>query len=160
MFNKLFGKNKGVEIWAPFTGKIVPIEEVPDPVFSDKMVGDGIAVEPSQGILLAPCDGEVKVMFPTKHAVGLLTDSGVEILLHIGIESVGLGGEGFESFVSQGDRVKKGDKLVSFDLEILKTKCKSTLSPVIISNSKDMKRMEKMAGDVTAGLNMVLRVQP
>lgn len=158
MFNKLFGKNKNLELVAPFTGKIIPIEDIPDPVFSDKMVGDGIGIEPTEGILVAPCDAEVAVMFPTKHAVGLKTESGVELLLHIGLETVGLNGEGFTTFVEQGDKVEKGQKLVTFDLQIVRDKCKSIISPVVVSNSKEMKGIDKAQGTVTAGQDMVMTV--
>lgn len=132
---KLFSKKAAVEeLVAPMSGKVVQIEDVPDEVFSRKMIGDGIAIEPDEGVVVSPVDGEVVQFFPTKHAVGLKTKSGLEILIHIGMETVALNGEGFEGFVQQGDRVKAGDKLVSFDLEQIRERAESIISPVVITN--------------------------
>lgn len=158
MLGKLFGKNKKVEIIAPMTGEVIPIEKVPDLVFSDKMVGDGVGIMPTEGTVLAPCDAEVAVVFPTKHAIGLKTDSGVEILMHIGLETVALAGEGFEIFVAQGDKVKQGDKLATFDMDLVNERCKSLISPIVISNSKSMKSLDKTYGQVTAGEKAVMLV--
>ncbi|MGJ9385340.1 PTS sugar transporter subunit IIA [Salipaludibacillus sp. CF4.18] len=140
MLKKLFGKKESVveRITAPINGKVVDITEVPDPVFSQKMMGEGIAVEPSDGNVVSPVDGEVVQVFPTKHAVGLKTKSGLELLIHIGLDTVNLDGEGFEAFVKAGDKVKRGDKLVSFDLEIIKEKATSTISPLIITNMDEV----------------------
>ncbi|AJO21430.1 PTS glucose transporter subunit IIA [Weizmannia coagulans] len=132
---KLFSKKAAVEeLVAPMSGKVVQIEDVPDEVFSQKMIGDGIAIEPDEGVVVSPVDGEIVQFFPTKHAVGLKTKSGLEILIHIGMETVALNGEGFEGFVQQGDRVKAGDKLVSFDLEQIRERAESIISPVVITN--------------------------
>ncbi|MEC3884452.1 PTS glucose transporter subunit IIA [Halobacillus sp. HZG1] len=136
MFKKLFGnKETDLRVASPLTGKKVALEEVPDPVFSQKMMGEGIAVEPKDGEVLSPVEGTIVQLFPTKHAVGLETKSGAEILIHIGLETVAMDGEGFEAFVSQGDKVKVGDKLISFDLDLVKEKAKSTVTPIIVTNS-------------------------
>ncbi|RKL66583.1 PTS glucose transporter subunit IIA [Salipaludibacillus neizhouensis] len=140
MLKKLFGKKESVveRITAPINGKVVDITEVPDPVFSQKMMGEGIAIEPSDGNVVSPVDGEVVQVFPTKHAIGLKTKSGLELLIHIGLDTVNLDGEGFEAFVKAGDKVKRGDKLVSFDLEIINEKATSTISPLIITNMDEV----------------------
>ncbi|WP_409301208.1 PTS glucose transporter subunit IIA [Peribacillus sp. SCS-155] len=135
MFKKLFGKNnKEVIIAAPITGKLVPLENVPDPVFSQRMMGDGLAIDPSEGIVVAPFDAKVVQVFPTKHAIGLKHDNGLEVLIHVGLETVGLKGEGFEAFVSQGDTVKQGDRLLEFNLDIIREKASSTVTPIILTN--------------------------
>lgn len=162
MFKKLFGKKTEEEVLtAPITGKIVQLEDVPDPVFSEKMMGDGLAIEPAEGVVVAPLDAKVLQVFPTKHAVGLQTDNGMEILIHIGLETVSLNGEGFESFVKEGDKVKKGDKLISFDLGIIKEKAKSTVTPVIITNGERAESIEKTSqADVSRGETSFLTVKP
>jgi sugar PTS system EIIA component len=135
MLKGLFGKKESeVQVTAPLNGKLVDLSDVPDPVFSQKMMGDGIAIEPSEGMVVAPVDGEIQSVFPTKHAIGIKTKSGVELLIHIGLETVSLNGEGFEAFVNAGDKVKRGDKLISFDLSVISEKAKSTVTPVIITN--------------------------
>ncbi|MEC5270240.1 PTS glucose transporter subunit IIA [Heyndrickxia coagulans] len=143
---KLFSKKAAVEeLVAPMSGKVVQIEDVPDEVFSRKMIGDGIAIEPDEGVVVSPVDGEVVQFFPTKHAVGLKTKSGLEILIHIGMETVALNGEGFEGFVQQGDRVKAGDKLVSFDLEQIRERAESIISPIVITNFDAVDTLTKTA---------------
>lgn len=136
MLKGLFGKKEStvVNITAPINGKVIDITEVPDPVFSQKMMGDGIAIDPVDGEVVSPIDGEVIQVFPTKHAVGLKSKSGLEILIHIGLETVQLNGEGFETFVNAGDRVKRGELLVRFDLSVISQKAASTLTPVILTN--------------------------
>ncbi|MGG3963326.1 PTS sugar transporter subunit IIA [Heyndrickxia faecalis] len=143
---KLFSKKAAVEeLVAPMSGKVVQIEDVPDEVFSRKMIGDGIAIEPDEGVVVSPVDGEIVQFFPTKHAVGLETKSGLEILIHIGMDTVALNGEGFEGFVQQGDRVKAGDKLVSFDLEQIRERAESIISPVVITNFDAVDTLTKTA---------------
>lgn len=137
MLKKLFGKKEVIKeevVVAPLTGTVRQLKEVPDPVFAEKMMGEGIAIEPSDGIVVAPFDGEIVQLFPTKHAIGLKGESGLELLIHVGLETVALKGEGFEAFIEQGDRVKKGDKLIAFDMEIIKEKASSTITPIIMTN--------------------------
>lgn len=162
MFKKLFGKKTEEEILtAPITGKLVQLEDVPDPVFSEKMMGDGLAIEPSEGVVVAPVDAKVLQVFPTKHAVGLETNNGIEILIHIGLETVSLNGEGFESFVKEGDKVKQGDKLISFDIDIIKEKAKSTVTPIIITNGDRAQSIEKTTEtQVSRGETPFLTVKP
>jgi sugar PTS system EIIA component len=148
MFNKLFGKKevkKEETIVAPLTGKIVSIEEVPDPTFSQKMMGDGIAIEPSEGVVVSPVDGEIVQFFHTKHAIGIQSESGAEILIHVGLETVNMNGEGFEGHVNVGDKVKAGDKLLSFDLDLIKEKAASTVTPIVITNGDAVESLDKRA---------------
>ncbi len=121
-------------IVAPLTGNVRSLENVPDPVFAQKMMGDGFAIEPTDGVVVSPIHGEVVQVFPTKHAVGLRSDQGLEILIHVGIDTVHMNGEGFEAYVKAGDRVKAGDLLLSFDLTLVQQKAKSSLTPMVITN--------------------------
>src|SRR5579872_3152728 len=118
---------------APLEGWSGPLEEAPDPVFAGRMLGDGVAIDPTGNCLHAPCDGTLTLVPSSKHAVTLRTISGVEILLHVGIDTVGLGGEGFELHVHQGQEVRAGEKLISFDLDLLARRAKSVLTPVILT---------------------------
>jgi N-acetylglucosamine PTS system EIICBA or EIICB component len=125
---------KGNEFVAPVKGKIVPISEVPDDVFSTKMMGDGFAIKPVNGLFVSPVDGEITTVFPTKHAIGITSKQGYEVLIHVGLETVDLKGEGFEVFVQVGDSVKKGQKLLKVDIEDLKKKVPSVITPVVFTN--------------------------
>lgn len=139
MFKKLFGKgkevNKEIEIYAPLTGEYVKIEDIPDPVFAQKMMGEGFGINPTEGEVVSPIEGKVDNVFPTKHAIGLKADNGLEILVHIGLDTVQLDGEGFEILVSSGDTVQVGDPLLKFDLEYIRNNAKDVISPIIITNS-------------------------
>lgn len=116
-------------------GKYVKLEDIPDPVFAEKMMGEGFGVDPTDGEVVAPVAGTVMQVFPTNHAVGIKTNNGLEVLIHIGLETVAMEGKGFEGHVSEGDKVEKGDKLVTFDMDLVKSEANSTISPVIITNS-------------------------
>lgn len=161
MLKKLFGKKETlVDLVAPITGKVVKIEDVPDQVFSQKMIGDGIAVEPVEGVVVAPVDGEIAQIFPTNHAVGIRTQDGLEVLIHIGMETVAMGGEGFTGHVKQGDKVKAGDTLVTFDLDLVKEKAESTISPIVITNSEAVESLTKTEANlVTFGKSVLLQVK-
>ena len=113
-------KSKGKVICSPCNGRVVPITEVPDPTFSEKILGDGVAVIPSEGRFYAPADGEVTAVFDTLHAFTMTTTQGVELLLHIGLDTVTLKGDPFKSHISVGDQVKKGDLLMEADLKQIK----------------------------------------
>ncbi|OCA82877.1 PTS sugar transporter subunit IIA [Pseudobacillus wudalianchiensis] len=147
MFKKLFGKKEAasetINIYAPVSGRFVPLAEVPDPVFAQKMMGDGVAIEPSEGTIVSPIKGEIVLVFPTMHAIGLKAENGAELLVHIGLDTVIMNGEGFTLHVEEGDKVAPGDKLVTFDLELVKLKAKSAITPVIITNSDDMQDIER-----------------
>ncbi|CAH0272184.1 PTS system glucose-specific EIIA component [Peribacillus sp. Bi96] len=144
MFKKLFGKKENVEqLLAPINGQVMNMEDVPDPVFSGKMMGDGIAILPEEGLVVSPLDAEVVQVFHTKHALGLRTKSGIELLIHIGLETVNLKGEGFEVHVAEGQSVKAGDKLVTFDIEFLKSNAPSIVTPIVITNGELVEKLEK-----------------
>ena len=104
-------------------------------------MGDGIAIDPVEGIVYAPCDGVIGTIFKTNHAVAIAADNGAEILIHVGIDTVKMNGEGFKGLVKTGDRIKAGDKLIEFDLKLVKEKAKSQLTPVVITNSADLKEV-------------------
>ncbi len=136
MFKNLFKKTKKVTeevVYAPVNGEIVDITDAPDPTFAEKLLGDGIAIEPSDGEFVSPVNGEIINIFPTKHAIGILSEAGVEYLIHIGIDTVSLDGEGFTAHIKQGDKVKVGDPLVSVDLGFVASKAK-TITPMVITN--------------------------
>lgn len=139
MFKKLFGKgkevNKEIEIYAPLTGEYINIEDIPDPVFAQKMMGEGFGINPTEGEVVSPIEGKVDNVFPTKHAIGLKADNSLEILVHIGLDTVQLDGQGFEILVSSGDTVQVGDPLLKFDLEYIRNNAKDVISPIIITNS-------------------------
>ncbi len=146
MLKKLFGKKeKPLEeiIFSPLNGKVVELEEVPDPTFSQKMMGDGVAIEPTDGKVVSPVNGKVIQFFHTKHAVGIESESGLELLIHVGLETVGMGGEGFEGHVKEGDKVKVGDPLITVDLDLVKEKAASTITPVIITNADVLETVDK-----------------
>ena len=126
-----------VNIYAPGNGQVIPLSEVPDQVFAQKMMGDGVGFIPADGKIVAPFDGTVKTIFPTKHAIGLESDQGLELLIHIGIDTVKLNGEGFESFVETDDRVHKGQVLMQIDLDYITAHAPSTVTPLIITNLED-----------------------
>lgn len=155
MFN-LFGKKKQepeqkqkrMAVASPMNGKVISICDVPDPVFSQKLVGDGYAVDPTSGIVTAPVSGELVQLFPTKHAFGIKTPEGLEVLVHVGIDTVQLKGEGFSSFASVGDQVTAGQKILEVDLEVLKQAGKSTITPVIITNMTEVKSLESCENQI------------
>lgn len=119
------------------TGKVVKLEDVPDQVFASGAMGKGIAVDPEQGFVLAPASAEVTLVFPTGHAIGLRTENGAEILIHIGMDTVSLDGKGFKTLVKNGDKVEAGQKLVEFDIDLIKAENLPVISPVIITNTAD-----------------------
>ena len=127
--------NERVVLSSPLAGRVVLLNEVKDQVFSSGAMGKGIAIDPANGTLVAPADGTITTLFPTGHAIGLTTTDGVEILMHIGMDTVELEGKGFEIFVKQEDQVKKGDLLVKFDLSLIKEAGYSTVTPIVVTNT-------------------------
>jgi len=123
-----------VEIVSPFAGQVKELSQATDPVFSSGVMGQGLVIEPSEGELVSPVNGTVTVLFPTKHAVGIVSDEGVEMLMHIGMDTVGLDGKGFEAHIEQGDHVTIGQKLISFDMDVITGAGLVTETPVIITN--------------------------
>ncbi|PKG24842.1 PTS sugar transporter subunit IIA [Niallia nealsonii] len=147
MFKNLFKKNKPEKTAAsstiiqPLEGKVLSIEEVPDPVFSQKMMGDGFAIDPSNGVLISPIDGQVMNVFPTKHAISLADNNGREILIHVGLDTVTLKGEGFTPFVKDGDKIKQGQKLMEIDFAAIKSKVPSIITPVVFTNLSENEKV-------------------
>lgn len=127
-------KSKKLYIFNAIEGEIIPIEDTPDEVFALKMLGDGFAIKPNDNKVYSPVVGEIKALFPTLHAVAIETEEGIEILVHIGIDTVKLNGEGFIKHIEVGDKVNQGDLLISFDKDIIETKAKSSITPIIITN--------------------------
>lgn len=125
------------EFFPPLKGKIVPISEVPDPVFSQKMMGDGFAIIPENDIVRSPVDGEVTNIFPTKHAISLKSSDGRELLIHVGLETVSLKGDGFTTLAKDGDKVKKGDRLMKVDFAQIAKRVPSTITSIVFTNLKD-----------------------
>ena len=148
-----------IEIIAPLSGEIVNIEDVPDVVFAEKIVGDGIAIKPTGNKMVAPVDGTIGKFFETNHAFSIVSDSGVELFVHFGIDTVELKGEGFKRIAEEGQRVKVGDTVIEFDLPLLEEKAKSTLTPVVISNMDEIKELIKLSGSVTVGETPVIRIK-
>lgn len=149
------------EIRAFISGKVIPIEEVADPVFSGKMLGDGLAIEPTSELITAPCDGVVTtVMSDSKHAVGMTAANGMELLIHEGIDTVSLNGEGFKLYVNEGDKVKAGDKLLRFDAALISSKGLQTTCILAVTNSDDYPNMKKHIGiDAAANETVVLEAE-
>lgn len=131
-------------------GKLVPLEDVPDQVFAQRMMGDGYAIELTENTIVSPVDGEVILVFPTGHAFGLKTEDGVELLLHLGIDTVELNGEGFVGQVKQGDKVKAGDVLTIMDLEKIRAAGKPVVSPFIFTSGQKIE-LKKANQDVVSG---------
>lgn len=149
-------KLKGIELCSPLTGEAVELSGVPDPVFAEKMVGDGIAIKPTSGTVVAPCDGKVVQIFPTNHAVGIETSTGLDLLIHIGIDTVELKGDGFKRLVEEGVSVKKGQPILEVDLKRIEELGKSIVSPFIITNADEVEFKEYKTGGVQAGETVVL----
>ena len=146
----------GIQILSPLTGTAVPLEDVPDPVFSQKIIGDGIAVLPQDGRLVSPVDGEVVSVADTLHAYGLRSDEGIEVMVHFGLETVSLKGEFFTCHVKPGDKVKAGDLLAEADLKGLEEKQVNTITPVLICGGMEGRSMNAALGPVTAGKDAVI----
>lgn len=141
-----------IDIYSPITGRIVPLEQVPDDAFACKALGEGIAIEPTEEYVKAPDDGQVTMIFDTKHALGFLTSTGVYLLIHIGIDTVKLGGKGFEALVNTGDKVKRGTPLIKLDLEYIKENAPSTVTPIVCSELLDSEEVELVAsGEIKVG---------
>jgi len=147
MFKNLFKKNQSEKtegnntIIQPLEGKLLSIEEVPDPVFSQKMMGDGFAIDPENGMLISPIDGKVINVFPTKHAISIVDNNGREILIHVGLDTVALKGEGFTPFVKDGDKIKQGQKLMEIDFSFIKSKVPSIITPVVFTNLSENEKV-------------------
>ncbi|WP_349410856.1 N-acetylglucosamine-specific PTS transporter subunit IIBC [Pseudalkalibacillus sp. SCS-8] len=145
---------------APMHGEVVPIAEVDDPTFSEKMMGDGFAIHPTSNIVSSPVDGKVVNVFPTKHAIGIESEEGYEILIHIGLDTVELKGEGFRSFVDTGDRISKGQKLIEIDLNYLQEHARSLITPIVFTNlGENEKVVLQKTGTVRQGDTGIFKIE-
>lgn len=162
MFNKLkeaFGLgNKKNVILAPVEGEVCPLSEVSDPTFGMEILGKGVAIKPSRGRVVAPADGVVTIMFDTKHAVSITSDTGAEILIHIGLDTVNLKGEHFRSYVKAEDRVKAGDLLVEFDIPKIKEAGYDVITPVVICNSDNFPELQTITGKNVNELDEIINI--
>ncbi|MNJ43968.1 Glucose-specific phosphotransferase enzyme IIA component [compost metagenome] len=161
MFERFKKKStKEVEVHSPLTGKAIPLSEVPDEAFAAGYMGKGIAIEPSEGRLVAPFDGTVAHVINTKHAVMLEENAtGLQYLFHIGINTVGLKGKGYTSYVNAGDSVRAGQTLIEFDLDAIKAAGYPVVTPIIVTNADELaSSVEGHIGNVTAGTDSVLSI--
>lgn len=158
-FSKLFGKAEKINpnhIYAPMEGQAVAITEVPDPTFAEGMLGNGIAIKPVSGKVCSPVDGTVDMMFDTGHAVSLVSDSGIEILIHVGLETVSLEGKPFTIHVKNGEKVKKGQLLMEADLEAIQAAGLPTITPVLVCNTDDYSTFNTTTGKEVTNADVVI----
>lgn len=153
----LFKKNV-IRLLAPLSGKAVPLESVPDEVFSQKLVGDGIAIEPTDGLLLSPCNGRILKIFPTNHAVIISSEEGIEILIHLGLDTVELKGEGFERLAEDESIVKTGDPIIRMDMERIHALGKRVITPIIILNKDKAKNIKIFEGEKVACKDLLIEL--
>jgi PTS system N-acetylglucosamine-specific IIC component len=143
----------------PIDGKIIPLTEVPDQVFAQGMMGQGFAIAPTGNTVYSPIDGKIVSIFPTKHAIGLVTDTGVEILIHVGVDTVKLKGQGFEQLAEDGQVVKRGDALLKIDLAYIEANAPSSIIPIIFTNLTSEKLSVLKDGDQQHGETGILNIQ-
>ena len=145
-----------IVVTAPFSGTLVPLSEVPDETFASGVLGEGIAIEPSDGLFCSPVDGTVETIAETKHAIGFAADNGLEILVHVGLETVSLNGEGFEILVKEGDKVKAGQPVAKADLALIRERGLKTITSIVLTGGADEKKLHCAEGLATAGKTPVL----
>ena len=149
--------NKSLNLIAPVSGKTIDLSSVPDPVFAQKMVGDGIAIDTTGSTIVAPADGVISLIMDTKHAFRMTLDNGVEILVHVGLDTVTLKGEGFEQLINQGTKVTAGTPILKIDRDLIQSKGISLITPVLITNVDVVKKIEGLPNlDVTEGKDTII----
>ena len=161
LFDKLFGKKEEINpnhVYAPMAGEAVDISQVPDPTFSSGAMGNGIAIQPTDGKVCSPVNGTVDMMFDTGHAVTLVSDNGIEILIHVGLETVGLNGAPFQVKVQNGQKVKQGDILMIADLDAIKAAGLPTITPVLICNTDDYTTFNTTPGKAVTNADVVIEL--
>ena len=162
LFDKLFGKKEEINpnfIYAPMAGETVELTKVPDPTFAEGLLGQGIAIQPTDGKVYAPVNGTVDTMFDTGHAVSLVSDNGIEILIHVGLETVGLNGAPFQVKCQNGQKVKKGDLLFIADLKAIKAAGLPTITPVLVCNSDDYPTFNVTTGKAVTNADVVIHAE-
>lgn len=160
-FSKLLGKSgekDSKSIFAPVAGQVVHISEVPDPAFSRGTLGSGVAILPTEGKIYAPCNAVVNMMFTTGHAVSLVADSGAEILIHVGLETVGMEHAFFTAHVRNGQKVMKGDLMIEVDLEGIKAAGLSAITPVMVTNSNDFGTINTISGKAVTNADVIIEI--
>lgn len=157
-----FGKRKNKEnvllVLAPLEGEAVPVSEVNDPTFSEEMLGKGLAIRPAGGRVVSPVNGEVTQMFETGHAVSLTSDDGIEVLVHVGLDTIMLKGKHYTIHANTGDKVKAGDLLMEFDREAIAADGFDTITPIVICNSGDFEMVEMIVGKTVNELDDVVKI--
>ncbi len=152
----MFGwlKGKKTAIYAPVAGEVVALSNVPDEVFSAKMAGDGIAIKPSEDIFRSPIDGVITKIFPTNHAF-VVSNNGLEVIVHIGVDTVALNGDGFTRLAKEGASIKSGDPVIQIDLPLVSSMAKSIITPIVVNSSKISTRPQHMvcSGDLIMEVN-------
>jgi PTS system glucose-specific IIA component len=151
MFKKMFAGKKQVEAAAAITGRLVPLSEVPDEAFAQGLMGPGAAIDPSEGVAVAPFDGKIAHLIDTQHAVIVEHESGLQLLIHIGINTVAMKGDGFRALVKTGDAVKAGQPLIEFDREKIRAAGYPLISPVIVAEEEAAEKVDCIFGSVKAG---------
>ena len=139
------------QLIAPITGEVKPLSECPDDVFSSGMLDDGVMIEPTDGKLYAPCDGELTMLFDTLHAMGIKADDGAELMIHVGMDTVNLGGKGFTPHVQAGERITAGQLLMEFDMDYIRSQNLPLATPVVVTNYADYPDAVKQLGSVSHG---------
>lgn len=152
-------QEKAHVLGSPAAGKAVSIKDVSDPTFSEGILGDGVAVIPSEGKIYAPADGEIGMVFDTLHAISMMTDFGAEVLIHVGLDTVQMKGDGFEGHVNAGDKVKKGDLLLTVDLEKVKAAGYDIITPMLICNTADYASVEGIFGKEVSAGDEILKIE-
>lgn len=157
---KIFKKKEPIILYAPVTGTSIALENVPDPVFAEKMMGDGIAFIPESDTICAPCDGKVTMIANTLHAIGITAENGAEILIHIGLDTVNLNGKGFTSLVNVGDKIKLGTPLVKIDMAFMKEHEMVLTTPMVVTNTNELSMViEEAKSHVIMGESKVITFQ-
>lgn len=158
LFNKKNETDKDISILSPIEGEAVSIKDVNDPTFSEEVLGKGVAIKPECGRVVAPIDGEIAVMFKTKHAISIISKSGDEVLIHIGLDTANLNGEFFKSYVNAKDQVKAGDLLLEFDIEKIKEAGYDTISMVVITNTDNYSDIQVFTGKHVKELDEIIKL--
>ncbi|HTG69408.1 MAG TPA: PTS glucose transporter subunit IIA [Candidatus Udaeobacter sp.] len=147
-------------IFSPISGRVLPMEEVPDPIFSKSMAGMGVAIDPEDGKVGSPVDGEIIHLFQTKHALWIRADSGLDLLIHIGVDTVCLNGEGFHHYVKMGDRVKMGQPLMNFSLDLVREKATSPVTPMFLIHTDQIEQIDiELPERAERGLTPLMKVK-